>query len=441
MESIYKVLCEIKFEHEYFMTFEDGKNLFEESDPSKRADRLTQAYNDDRESFSRDIRFDFPEKLKSVYQSYGLKLLPSYSGCMVLVRVNEKRQPDNSTVFEPYFSLAEDLEIFILLIKKNNLPELYSNSRLSRSIPSIYLFSNDNINGTKVFPFIVSPLSSFDAVESYDQGELALDSGNNLVEIFYDNNGDLQKRIITSQVKAFASENDRILLPGKFTYIVTGRKPVTELEISVKDNSFNIIKQYSFNQSEPIRRVVLDFNDKADFLQLSETLTLPGGKFSFEVTGNNGYSERRNIVFGDHLVPAMAYGAVHLKTKPANYLFNLLTDEGWLQQIRDPLGVLSPAPVFEIPFKSRLGYFRYINSNGKELLLVPSLYSFLFKEDNALISQIPVPLCRYYFMITDNAGTTKKYLPNPKSYDIRTDEYRRIYFDILVSESDLFPIP
>lgn len=441
MELIYKTLFEIKLEHEYFLTFEDGKNLFEESDPLNRIARLGQAYADDRESFSRDIMFDFPEKLKPLYYEYGLKLLPSYSGCRVLVRVNQKRLPDNSTVFEPFFPSPEDLEIFILLIKRNNLPDAYTNGRISRSIPAIYMFSNENLNGARVFPFIASPISPFDAVASYEQGELALDAGNNPVEIFYDNTGNLQQKAIITPINSFASENDRILLSGKFYYNVVGNNPVTELEISVTDSSNNIIKEFSFVRSEPISRVILDFTDKADLLQLSETLSLPDAIFSLVVTGDNGYSDNRNIVFGDHLVPVSAFGAVHLKPKVTNAFFNLLTDEGWIIQKRDPAGVLSAAPLFEIPFKSRFGHFRYINSNGKELLLDPSLNNFLFKENGALISQMPVSLCRYYFLISDNTGILTKYLPNPKSYDIRMDAFRRIYFDIQVPESDLFQIP
>jgi len=173
---------------------------------------------------------------------------------------------------------------------------------------------------------------------------------------------------------------------------------------------------------------------------LSESLALQDGIFSLSVTGNNGYSDNRNIVFADHLRPVAAFGVIHMKPIVTNTLFNLVTDEGWIVQKRDPMGVLSPAPVFEIPFKSRLGHFRYLNSNGKELQLDPSLNNFLFKENGALVSQMPVSLCRYYFLIADNTGIITKYLPNPKSYDIKTDAFRRIYFDIHVPESELFPL-
>src|SRR5450759_5751346 len=85
MELIYKTLCEIKLEHEYFLTEEDGKNLFSESDPLKRLAQLELAFEKNRESMDRDIDFDFPDMLKESYKEYGLKLLPSYSGCKVLI--------------------------------------------------------------------------------------------------------------------------------------------------------------------------------------------------------------------------------------------------------------------------------------------------------------------------------------------------------------------
>jgi hypothetical protein len=61
MDLIYKTLFEIKLEHEFFLTLEDGKNLFEEADPLNRIALLEQAYANDRESFNRDIKYDFPE--------------------------------------------------------------------------------------------------------------------------------------------------------------------------------------------------------------------------------------------------------------------------------------------------------------------------------------------------------------------------------------------
>ncbi len=62
------------------------------------------------------------------------------------------------------------------------------------------------------------------------------------------------------------------------------------------------LKHFSFNQPEPIGKVLLNFSDKAQQLQLSGSLTLPDGIFSIQVQGNNGYSDLKNIVFGDSAI-------------------------------------------------------------------------------------------------------------------------------------------
>lgn len=440
MELIYKTLCEIKLEHEYFLTGEDGKNLFSESDPVKRLDELKRFWEIDRESINRDIDFDFPGKLKESYKKYGLKLLPSCSGCKVLIRVNKKILQDNSLVFEPYFSLPGALEIFILFIKKSNLPHVYSNERIARSVPASYLFSNENIPDARVFPFMVNSISAFESGLPYEHGELVIDSSNKLQECFYDNNGNLQKREITTIVKTFANENDRLLVPGRFYYTVTGNTMDTQLDISLKDRSGNVVKDFSFNQTEPVRKVLLDFSDKASRLQLSATLNLPDAIFSIEVQGNNGYSEVKNIVFGDMLWSINNWGVALIKPRVTNMLCNLITNEGWIIQRRDGQGVWTNSPVFEIPVKSRIGNFRYINNKGQELTLNPVLNNFLYKENKVLISQLPVSLCKNYFFVSENGSNVTRYLPNPKTYDIKKDDSNRIYFDIMVPESDLFPV-
>ena len=204
------------------------------------------------------------------------------------------------------------------------------------------------------------------------------------------------------------------MVPGSFYYTVTGNTQVTQLDISLKDKSGNVVKNFSFNQTEPISKVLLNFSDKAQQLQLSGTLTLPDGIFSLQVQGNNGYSDLKNIVFGDLLYSIFHWGAAHIKPRVTNTLYNLIANDGWIIQRRDPLGVWTNAPVFEIPVKSRFGNFRYINNNGKELTLNPVLNNFLYKENKVLISQLPVSLCKYYFLVPENGGNVTRYLPNPK---------------------------
>ena len=440
MALMYKTLFEIKLMHEYFLTGEDGSNLFSEPDPKKRLDLLEQAYGIDRASIDADMAFDFPESFKPQYQDHGLKILPSYGGCKVLIRVNKIILPDNSVVYEPFFAIPDLLEIFILFIKKNNFPNIYSNERIARSIPSLYFFSNENIPDARQFPFLVNSISSFDAGFPYEHGEMAIDGSNKLQEYYYDNTGALQPADVPGSVQSFANENDRMLVPLGFYYSPAGKDPVTQLDITLKDRSGNPVKTFSFSQAEPIKKIFLDFSELADQLQLSTTLSLPDGLFSLQTTGNNGYSDVKNIVFSDTCYSISNWGAAYIKTQVTNPLFQLIENDGRIVKRFDNLGNLTDAPVFEIPVKSRYGNFRYTNNNGKELTLNPTLNNFLNKEGKALISFLPVPLCKYYFLVPGTGGGASKYLPNPRSYEMKKDSLQRIYFDIPVPESDLFPV-
>jgi hypothetical protein len=440
MDLIYKTLFEVKLMHEYFLTKEDGTNLFGEPDPLKRLDLLDQLFAMDRPAMDTDIGFDFPESLRSTMQNYGLKVVPSYGGCRVFIRVNRIILADQSVVYEPFYPIPDPTEIFILFIKKNNLPDIYSNERIARSIPALYTFSNENIPDARQFPFLVNFISPFDAGFFYEQGQMAIDSSSKLQEYFYDGAGTLKPTPITASVQSFANENDRMLLPLSFYYRPTGKNPVTQLDITLNDSSSNPVKTFSFSQTEPIDKVFLDFSDKAARLILSDTVSLPAGIFSLQATGNNGYSEDKNIIFSNNCYSISNWGMAYFKTRVTNPQFNLIADDGYLIKRQDGAGNLTEAPVFEIPVKSRYGNFRYTNSNGKELKLNPVLNNFLVKEDKALISLLPVPLCKYYFLVPETGGGPTKYLPNPKSYDIKKDKFQRIFFDIPVPESDLFPV-
>jgi len=268
---------------------------------------------------------------------------------------------------------------------------------------------------------------------------LAIDSSNKLQEYYYDDTGALQPNAITGSVQSFANENDRMPVPLKFYYSPTGKNPVTQLDITLNDHSGNPVKTFSFSQAEPIQKVLLDFTDKSDQLVLSETLSLPDELCSLQVFGINGYSENKNIVLSTIGYSISNWGVAHFKTRVTNPLFNLIANDGWIVKRQDNLGNWTEAPVFEIPVKSRYGNFRFTNNNGKELTLNPALNNFLHKEDKSLIFLLAVPLCKFYFLVPPTGRGASKYLPNPKSFEMKKDNFQRIYFDIPVPVSDLFP--
>jgi hypothetical protein len=439
MDLIYKILFEVKLLHEFFLTDESGASIFNAANATGRETFLENAFMNDNDTINRDISFEFPDDLKDVYKGYHLKIIPSYSGCKVFVRVNKILAADNSVHYQPFIPLPDDLNIFIVAVKNNSLINTYSNSRISKSIPSIYLFSNDNIPDSKTFPYLVNNIAADKPGYEYEQGELVLNSANKVVEYYYDNSGALIKtnEIAATGVQSFANENDRLLVPLKFNYTFIGAT-VKQATFELKDGSGNTIKSISVNQSQPVTTTTLDFSDKESVLNFP-------GIFSLQVSGDNNFSETNNVIFSNSLFSNNNWAVVHIKTKVSNADFNILTDDGFLKSQEIPVaGAVELPAVFLVQIKSRFGYFRYSNDVGSALELSPDPNTYFFKEGKQLITQVPVSIANYFFKVPDvlppNQPVTLKYFPNPVSYSIQKDEQNRICFDVVVPQSDLFPV-
>ncbi len=438
MELIYKTLFEVKLLHEYFVKREDGSSILNEPDAAKRAAEMETAFSQDREHTGRDISFEFPETLRLLYESQGLKIIPSFAGCRVLCRVVRTILPDKSELFAPIHPLPSSMNIFISLNRRNNIVDVYTNGRLVRSIPSTYIFSSENINGPRVFPFLTNPVAAYNASHKYEQGELSVAANGKLQEALYDHQGNFSLFQLDPSLIYLANESDRLLLPLQFKYSIMHSSPVHHLEFLLQDAGGTEVKKLSFDKPDPIKNLVVDFSDKEQQLRFTGTPSL--SLFTLSVTSDNGYSETRTIAFDRDLYKAGNWGLIHLRPKNANSAFNLVDSSGFIARRKNALGIWTEAPVFEIMLKSRLGHFRYLNNKGRQLALNPSLQNFLAQENGALISRMPVSLSHYYSMVPDSGSSTTRYLPQPVNYDMKKDSSQRIFFDVFVPESDLFPI-
>ena len=121
MTVIYKTLFEIKLLHEYFLTGQDGKSIFHSADLDSRLEYLSKQFALNKEPVNAHVSFEFPESLKLLYDSSFLKLVPSYSGCKVAIKVQRITKQDGSIGFRPQVAMGEDMDIFILIRKKTGL--------------------------------------------------------------------------------------------------------------------------------------------------------------------------------------------------------------------------------------------------------------------------------------------------------------------------------
>jgi hypothetical protein len=438
MPVIYKILFEVKLLHEFYLTRPDGSTIFELANQGERLNFLLEEFTNGNESINSDLSYEFHERVRKEYEGYGLKLIPAYSGFKVAARVNQLELADNSIVYKPFFPLPENYCINITIRKRDQLIDSYSNGLISDSLPAIYLFSTEQISVPKVFPNLSHPVPPFNATYDYEQGELASFGANDLRSYYHDGAGDQFDSFIGN---AFATNNDALLLPLRFNYFFVPGSNVRNAVFSLKDTNGTEVSSKEFNSAARFSKLSLDFSSISDLLNLPGTSFSANSIFSLQVTGDDGYSRNHPVLFSNDFCDN-SWALVSIRSNPENPDFKLIANDGFLVKRRNPLGIWTEAPIFEIPLKSRFTYWRFINNRGKKLELVPDLQDYVDLEDGILLTKRPRSIARYFFLLKKAGSTDTKYVPNPVDFALVKDNIERICFDVVVPESPLFhPAP
>lgn len=437
MALIYKTLFEVKLMHEYYLTAEDGQTVFSFNNQGDRIDFLLQMFSAGRPSLNEDLTFEFAEEMKRIYDGFSLKLLMSYSGFKIACRVNQKILPDGTLVYTPFIPLPDDFNLLIRIVKKSPRLASYTLSDVGSPVAFNYLFSNENILSANVFPFLTSNISAFDATHNYTQGEIASYGINDIRQYYKDAGGDQWQSI---PGRTYANENDRLLAPLRFYYTFGNTANITNAVFDLKDKDGAVLKTITVNNTDFINKAPLDFSDLTGRVLLPDNFDFEDAIFRLEVHGSNGFSKTHRVVFNNTLFSAENWGLIAMKSRVTNPLFNLFANDGYLFKRRLPNGTWNPSPVFEIPVKSRFPFFRFINDKGLELKLIPALSDYLLKEDKILLSKRPRSVAKNYFLLQKQGSSNTKYVPNPLIYDLKKDAKERLCFDVIVPESELFPI-
>jgi hypothetical protein len=434
MSLLYKPLFEVKLLHEFFVTNSEGDTPFGEPLQSKRLEFLSKAFEQESPSIDGSIQAELVD-WEGSEQAKNIRVIPSFSGFKVFVHVNRKRLSDGSEVYEPFFAINDTTSFSIRLTQINNGIDAYTNSRLDRPFPAIYCFSNRNSFGTKTAPFLTSPVQPIDTSRVYEQGEL-VNTGAGLEQFYVDKNGDEQWNPIDGS--QFISETDRCLLPLRFKYRFSQRDALTKASFTLKDKNGVTIHSLLDVPAAPGQSYQLDFSSLVS--PLTENGVIDDHIYSLQVASDTAFLFKGSVVFSDVLYKPGTWGIVHMNAAAPVSAFNLLSSDGLLHTRKNASGVRVDPPVFEIPIKSRLGYWRYKNNHGYELKLLPELGGYLFKRDGFLQTNLPRPSASGYVMLSNDSIDEKKFLPNPSSYAAVQDEFRRVCFDIRIPESGLFPV-
>jgi len=438
MKLIYKTLFEVKILHEFYQTDRSGNNIFDLGTQSDRLIFLRNKYESNDLNINADLQFEIPESFVDVFKNYALKLIPTYSGFKILISVLAKKMPNGTTSYEPIHKLPDDLLIPIILFKKNSSFSSFTNNKMENQLNSFYLFSNDNIfSGNRSFPYLTSDIADYDSTKTYEHGELAKFGTNDFKFFYWDSSNSAQWMSITG--KAFANENDSILLSVNSFYSFPKTNNISKADFILKDHIGNVVQEFHFKNTSPYSKVLLSFDPKL-------LMMLPGDQspnksiYTLEVTGNGGYHKTHKVLFfRNESELKNSIGLVSIKVKSSLNGFKLFDGTGKLITRKNQFNIMDPAaPVFEINFKSKYSFWRYINNHHRALQ--NGLHSdLLISTDGVLVSKTPKSLTSNttLFRKPDN---TLFYLPNPAAFQTTSFENNKIYSDIMVQESTLFPL-
>lgn len=438
MSLIYKTLFEVKLMHEYFLTREDGSSVFAAASQQDRLQFLMEEFANAKKGIGEDISFAFPEALSTLYKDHQLRLLPSYSGCRVVVRVTAHNLPGNMIAYKPLTALPDDLHIFIGVMRKKNHLDAYTNARVSREIPATYYVSNNTVVTPRTFPFLTNAIPAVDSAAVYEQGELSISAGGQVQAFFLQSGMDQWE---TKPGTGFLNETDRLLVPTRFRYQSGKRPGPDQVSWVLLDASGNTTAQMDTGAgSSPIKELFLDFSGSVRTIPAGKAFQLEDFFYTLEISENGGPGRPYRLLFSDVLIAENPWAVLDIGVSAGEAPFQLLAADGYLFSRRDASGTLTPAPVFEIPVTSRFAFWRFRNYHGHELDVSAPLSDFVNKEQSALVTRKPRALAKHWFNLKNLVPPGSVYVPNPDSEQLIPESDRRIFYDIRVPQSALFPV-
>ena len=432
MQVIYKILFEVRLLHEFYLTRSDGSSIFDGPSAADRDAFLQDFSNSSQRSISTDIDYIIPAPSQRLFKNHRLKLVRTYSGFKIAIAVN--RTIDNGQIaWQPVAPLPPDLSIPILLVRTNSDFDRYTNRRLSPTLSSLYYISNDNAAGTgiKTFPFLTNAIPARSNTAAYEQGELSRSFG--VVSAFYlDSDGIAKFAPVAGN--NFLTEADRNLVTPSFQYYFREADNVVNAVFTLKDRNNRTIYTTSVSSDTPLQTVSLRV-DAGAINTVPATVAEDATVYTLSVKGSNKYKKVQKLVFlREDLASVGAWGMINIFNQPGNKTYSLIDDKGLLFSRYDPQdGTMTVAPpLFEVWIKSRFSFWRY--SNDQALPLKDSYPDILRLTGSTLVSLVPQS-----HTYTPIAVAGRK-LPNPKLFSVVKPEGQRIFADIIVPASDIFPL-
>lgn len=440
MSVIYKILFEVQLLHEYYLQNSKGISFFEQTTDQQRADFLMEKLRQDQYRLLRDWDIQPLPATAVLMKNYHLRLLPTATGFKGAIEVKKVMQ-GTTLAYTPFVQIPPDTAFRFAIVPRNAGALAFTSMRMRRALPAQYYFSNDNTDNIKTFPSLSVPVPVNDNTRQYEQGELAkvgADVSEYLNKPGTPANDPSQWRKIKGN--GFVHEGDRLLLPFSFQYFFPPTASVTAGAAVLESISGNASLQQSFTSTSILSQVKLDFSGPLP------DKTLPGdGWYNLKVTGDNNFTAQHLVyVSRSEMYRAGNIGVVDLRVNTAGGDFAMLDADGTLKTKLQQNGTKIPHTIYELRFRSRNSYWRYSPQHGQTLVFSNHANTLLSVADGngARTTKEPWPFSfnNRLFPVTENNITNyEQLLPNPRGLSITSDADQRLYADVVVLLSKIFP--
>ena len=433
MSIVYKTLFEVVLLHEYYLINSKGESYFTITDDQLREKLLQEKIRDNFYRLQSDWEIKVLESSESLIKGWRMRLLPNITGFRVAIEVKKQTLADGTITYTPFITPNEDSMIFFSIRPRNAEGNQLGNFPFQATTKSIYYFDNDNSVNDKIFPSLSKPIDSINSAKKYEQGELAIVTGQGIFEFMNKKNTAPADQWRKVEGTGFVTGADRTLLPPAFTYYFPADSNVTQCSFSLKKSDGDLVKNIDFSQTGRIATAALNFSRDENNQEL------PAGHFELEVIGNNNFNDTRSFYLDKTIYSGDNLAVIGIKISKTGNGFALLRSDGTLTTHILPDGTKVPHTKYELRFKSRIVYFRYLSKDDKKLKPAPEILQFHLDDENGkLISKAPRSSSFTAFPFKRNGSTPPDYLPHPESTAITIGEQQRLFADIVVPVAGIF---
>jgi hypothetical protein len=355
----YSRLFEVRILHGFYLDMGDENNFFQldENDPAelKFRDTVLKRYN----LTPGDLIIEPTPSCRKILRNQRMifRMLPT--GFIVGVEAKQEILANGTIAFRPVVEIDPNTRFQFEIKAPNKYWTSFSSIRLRPNVPARFYFSNQHDTG-QLNPPSLSLTAGERSPRFYEMGEIARDAADNQLYEAIAGVPSAAQFLSADHWQAiddfrYVTYRDQMLLPSRFAYRFTpdAGQNITQASFTLSTPTDPDVATITTSGPGPFTEYFLDF----------KALDVQPGRYTLEATGSGGYADTKTVLIDDDLFQTdlLALVSIGHETGLPDDL-KLLEDDGTLRRV----GTVTSYPVFELRFKPRITYWRYIFHPGQD---------------------------------------------------------------------------